>query len=58
MTCLVCAGRGFVKAAPVEIVATWTGSDPTPTHEPRAAWDQAIAVPCWACFHQNIGVIA
>lgn len=55
--CPICNGRGMVRAAPVEVVAIWTGSDPEPEHKPRAAWEQSLAVPCWACNFTNLKVM-
>ncbi|OBC11395.1 hypothetical protein A5784_34930 [Mycobacterium sp. 852013-50091_SCH5140682] len=49
VSCLVCGGAGFVKAAPVQVTAEWTGSNPIPAHTARTSWDDAVVVPCFAC---------
>lgn len=54
MNCRVCEDRGFVQAAPVDTVATWTGANPVPTHADRVAWEQSVIVPCWACAQAAI----
>jgi hypothetical protein len=33
--CTVCDGKGFLQAAPVA--------------NTKAAWNMAVAVPCWSC---------
>lgn len=49
MNCLVCDGRGWLKAAPV------SGRDGT---KPAALWLLAVAVPCFACGLRNLAVAA
>lgn len=58
MRCPVCGGRGWVQMAPVETVAVWRGTNPTPVHESKAAWHQSAQVPCFACYPHNIAVLA
>jgi hypothetical protein len=56
MTCPVCGGVGFVKAAPLSVPArsrpwgkgqerVFVGAN----MRRRVLWNNAITVPCWAC---------
>lgn len=56
--CPVCAGKGVIAAAGIEVIAVWTGSNPAPEHTARADWDTAVQVPCFACYPKNINVFA
>lgn len=58
MNCVVCEGKGFVKAAPVQVMTVFIGSNPEPEFRPSAAWAWAVDVPCWACGMENLAVVA
>lgn len=52
MNCLICEGRGWLKAAPM--------STNSKTHTPAvvALWRSAVLVPCFGCRLRNLAVIA
>lgn len=55
--CPVCDGRGWLKAAPIQVVAIWSGTDAEPRHEARADWSDAVAIPCMSCYPAKTNVL-
>ncbi len=59
MTCLVCEGVGFVRAAPLSNPPTGRGGHllVAASHgfHRKALWSRALTVPCWACGGSQIG---
>lgn len=46
MNCLVCDGKGWLKAAPLSADNNFV------------LWGYAVMVPCWGCVMTNLAVIA
>lgn len=53
ITCPVCDGTGFMRAAPLSCLLTgrYVGAR-------KALWRSAVAVPCWACTGSKANDIA
>lgn len=47
--CDVCGGVGWVQAATVVPVETFTGPDPVPVLEMLPDWSQPVCMPCLCC---------
>ncbi len=54
MTCEVCGGAGFVRAAPLTAPPTsrYGGTLVGASHgfHSKALWSRALTIPCWECW--------
>ncbi len=53
MTCALCGGTGFVRAAPMSSLPTSRYGGPLVARSHgfhrKALWSRALTVPCWVC---------